>query len=89
MQTVDIVSTRDHATCQEQQAQTENAQPRKQSARFRQGGALPPSFSHNNDYLREVQVWGVVVRVDRGVVGLRAQITPLPAGEEQPVLLHG
>ena len=89
MQSVDIVSARIRATRQEQQAETENAQPRKQTARIRRGGALPPSFSHNNDYLREVQVWRAVVRVARGVVGLRAQVTPSPASEDQTVLLHG
>ena len=59
VQTVDIVSARNHAPRQHKQAETENTQPRKQTARIRRRGTLPPSFSHNNDYLREVQVWGV------------------------------
>ena len=89
VQSVDIVSTRYHAACQEQQAETENTQPRKHSSQIRQRGALPPSFSHNNDYLREVQVWRVVVRGHRRVVGLRARVTPLPASKDQTGLLHG
>ena len=60
MQSVDVIPTRDYAPCQQQQADTENAQPEKQSARFCHGDALPPSYSHNNDYLREVGVGGVV-----------------------------
>ena len=81
VQTGDVVSTWNCAPRQHKQAETENTQPRKQSARFRHRRALPPSFSHKNDYLRELQVWGVV--------GLPAQVTPLPTSEDQTVLLHG